>query len=70
MVYFDLDIQMSKDIKIEIGSKVTANLIELVDFAAWWICIGKSRLLQPAQQACLRMFISKHILLSLTKFCV
>ena len=28
------------------------NVIERVDFAYWWSCIGKGLRLQPVQQAC------------------
>ena len=33
------------------GSRVTAILLNDLDFACWWGCIGKGLRLQPAQQA-------------------
>ena len=37
------------------GSKVTAILLNGVDFAHWWSFIGKGLRLEPAQQACFLM---------------
>ena len=36
------------------------DFAELVDFAFWWIYIGKGLRLQPAQQACFYALLIKY----------
>ena len=56
-----------------IGSKVMPILLDGVDFASWWNCIGKGLRLHAAQQACscsfMHLFVINVLLIFFSRAC-